>query len=342
MELKDTVVGRTNESGVTLPPLHPRCRCAIMYRETDKAKEQNIKEQHRNLTLQSEQSETRWRALQAEIERLAPQGKSPRLEALYAEQDRGGKKLWETEVNLRKIRLRAAENNIILTTGLSRSLDVEDVREIVERVRNAPERIRVLWNMAEADMKIIDKDFRGVSHYDPTLRGIMFDVYEDRQKIYSSRKPYKTLFHEIDHLLDHFMGKNIYLHSHAYENGLVSKTLTEEAQAAVKTEMARLKAQAVSNGGSAKSIKISDAQRSLSKILQGIDDVSRREISDIFSGATKNKVTGGYKHESKYWRDERTLPTEAFAQCFARRFKTPNRLHTYVTISQNLMSYSRK
>ena len=33
LELKDTVVGRTDESGVTLPPLHPRCRCAIMYRE---------------------------------------------------------------------------------------------------------------------------------------------------------------------------------------------------------------------------------------------------------------------------------------------------------------------
>ena len=33
MELKDTVVGYTDQSGVTLPPLHPRCRCAIMYRE---------------------------------------------------------------------------------------------------------------------------------------------------------------------------------------------------------------------------------------------------------------------------------------------------------------------
>ena len=33
LELKDTVVGRTDETGVTLPPLHPRCRCAIMYRE---------------------------------------------------------------------------------------------------------------------------------------------------------------------------------------------------------------------------------------------------------------------------------------------------------------------
>ncbi|MBQ7493290.1 MAG: hypothetical protein IJT47_02550, partial [Selenomonadaceae bacterium] len=33
MELKDTVVGRTDEGGVQLPPLHPRCRCTISYRE---------------------------------------------------------------------------------------------------------------------------------------------------------------------------------------------------------------------------------------------------------------------------------------------------------------------
>lgn len=33
MELKDRVVGYTDEVGVTLPPLHPRCRCAIVYRE---------------------------------------------------------------------------------------------------------------------------------------------------------------------------------------------------------------------------------------------------------------------------------------------------------------------
>ena len=33
LALKDTVVGYTDESGVTIPPLHPRCRCAIMYDE---------------------------------------------------------------------------------------------------------------------------------------------------------------------------------------------------------------------------------------------------------------------------------------------------------------------
>lgn len=36
LSLKDTVVGHTDESGVTLPPLHPRCRCTIIYREVGK------------------------------------------------------------------------------------------------------------------------------------------------------------------------------------------------------------------------------------------------------------------------------------------------------------------
>mgnify|MGYP002623756584 CR=1 FL=1 len=33
LELNGKVIGYTDETGVTLPPLHPRCRCAIMYRE---------------------------------------------------------------------------------------------------------------------------------------------------------------------------------------------------------------------------------------------------------------------------------------------------------------------
>ena len=36
LSLKDSVVGYSDESGVQLPPLHPRCRCVIVYRETAK------------------------------------------------------------------------------------------------------------------------------------------------------------------------------------------------------------------------------------------------------------------------------------------------------------------
>ena len=45
LSLKDSVVGRTSDSGVTLPPLHPRCRCTIHYRESSKpAKPQVVDE----------------------------------------------------------------------------------------------------------------------------------------------------------------------------------------------------------------------------------------------------------------------------------------------------------
>ena len=33
LPLKDKLVGYTDETGVQIPPLHPRCRCAIDYRE---------------------------------------------------------------------------------------------------------------------------------------------------------------------------------------------------------------------------------------------------------------------------------------------------------------------
>ena len=38
LALKGTVVGYTNELGVTLPPIHPRCRCTIEYREIEPPK----------------------------------------------------------------------------------------------------------------------------------------------------------------------------------------------------------------------------------------------------------------------------------------------------------------
>ena len=36
LSLKDSGIGRTDELGVQLPPLHPRCRCTIEYREVGK------------------------------------------------------------------------------------------------------------------------------------------------------------------------------------------------------------------------------------------------------------------------------------------------------------------
>lgn len=50
LALKDTVVGHTDEVGVTIPPLHPRCRCAIIYREVEAPRKPMGNENYRQIT----------------------------------------------------------------------------------------------------------------------------------------------------------------------------------------------------------------------------------------------------------------------------------------------------
>ena len=57
MELKDTVVGTTDQSGVTIPPLHPRCRCAIMYREVGTPVLPNVGSARRTRLMTKEEAE---------------------------------------------------------------------------------------------------------------------------------------------------------------------------------------------------------------------------------------------------------------------------------------------
>ena len=42
LSLKDTVVGRTDEQGVQIPPLHPRCHYVIVYRESSRSRDRGL------------------------------------------------------------------------------------------------------------------------------------------------------------------------------------------------------------------------------------------------------------------------------------------------------------
>ena len=69
LELNGKVVGHTDESGVQIPPLHPRCRCAIIYRElaeTPKPKEFKTEIEKLRQKLETQRSQG---ATPAEIEK---------------------------------------------------------------------------------------------------------------------------------------------------------------------------------------------------------------------------------------------------------------------------------
>ena len=296
LELKDKVIGRTDESGVTLPPLHPRCRCAIMYREIGE-KHQKFLQRHEELMREFEENHRKREELG---EKIQHERDRRRRAALYAEQVETERVLNETTRRLKQIRVQAAKNKVVLTAGLSRAYPAEDIAQIVAYVSNAPENIRALWNLANAEMEILDICFQEIAHYDTEKCGIKLDLAKDRAGV--TNNPYKITFHEIGHLLDYFMGYR----SVNYKNGLFAKTLREEAA------------------------RRSEDFEAVSRELRKIPLEIRHEISDIWHGATSGKVNEGIGHyEPDYWiKDEASnLSKEAFAHMFRATIQSPDSLN---------------
>ncbi len=216
--------------------------------------------------------------------------------------------------------MQAAKNDVILTAGLSRSLAVEDIVSIVEMVRQAPENIRVLWNLANADMKILDKSYSGTPHYDPSERGIRFNIATDRAGIF--HKPYKSVFHELGHLIDRFMNEKF--QSVVYKGGLFGDTLRAEAAKYVRLTTERLKLRM-----GTKIVTESKVYKEINRELLLISEENLPEVSDIWHGVTQGKVDSGHGHyDFDYWTRNGgvNLPKEAFAHMFRAIIQNPESL----------------
>ena len=310
MELKDKVVGHTDEVGVTLPPLHPRCRCAIMYREVGEPK--NYVRQHEALMRELDAGRRKYQELDDKIEHETDK---KRRAVLYAEQSRVKQDLASTQANLRFIRVKAAENHVVLTSGLSQIYSVDDIQQIVSLVRNDPENIRVLWNLANAEMKVLDTTEEGISHYLPSKLGFKLNLADDRAD------NYRGTFHEIGHLLDQFMG----FKSVAYKDGLFNATLRAEAEDYIRLTTAKLEFRRGTT-----EITSDMVYDVISRELRLIITDNRHEISDIWHGATTGKVNGGFGHYNPpdYWTKDGgiNLPKEAFAHMFRASIQSPESL----------------
>lgn len=110
LALKDTIVGYTNESGVTIPPLHPRCRCAIIYDEVEKPRV-TTKPKSPEIILNNYDNVVKLRP-QAEFIAIANQlkpvieqytGRQSKWNGLIILEDKGdvaGGKLWDCSIRL--------------------------------------------------------------------------------------------------------------------------------------------------------------------------------------------------------------------------------------------------
>lgn len=228
---------------------------------------------------------------------------------------------------LEAARVEAGKKGIILTSELEKSYGKTDIDAIKAKVKTAPENIRVVWNRFEDKMKVLDTAYTKTDHYDSSVnaRGIRINALKDRTA--TNQKPYKTIFHELGHLIDHFAGKNRFFSSQYFQGGVFADTLRQEAKDYATKVKEKLRIEGMKQGINPKHFRIADAYDAISRELLKIPVIERREISDIWHGATKKKVNGGYGHSDKgYWDDPSSLPSEAMAHMFCATIQNPESL----------------
>lgn len=74
-------------------------------------------------------------------------------------------------------------------------------------------------------------------------------------------------------------------------------------------------------------IKKDRAYEEVSKELSAMTDAQKADLSDIFGGATGNKVNGGWGHRASYWDSgNQALAKEAFAEFYSASMSNPDSL----------------
>ena len=218
----------------------------------------------------------------------------------------------------------AAKNGVIFASEISKAYDASDVDKITSTLKTAPENVRIVWNRFEGEMKVLSTTTPKYSaYYSPRNRGIKINLVHDRNPD-SNRPAHWVTFHELGHLIDHAAGKYLYMSSSA---GIFKDTLKKEVDDYIISVQKKLQSETVAKGMSAKSVKKADAFKCVEKELWNIPRAEVAEVSDIFSGATRNKITEGWKHSTAYWKsDKNNLPAEAFANMFCATVCNPKSL----------------
>jgi hypothetical protein len=229
--------------------------------------------------------------------------------------------------------------------------DVAYFLDVEKKLAGAPESVKRAWNNIVNDVKVLDTNWTGTAHYTPAGRGIKFDLAADKTERTTVKyvngqltkvlldPAHSTYFHETWHnvsavaarksggaaqdFADVFKSKK---HTKTYsqwapngsqvsitEGYTLTEMIEKEAKDYIDKVWRDLKGEAISNGLKANTVSKRDAYNFIKSEMSGLSTDAQSDISDMWEGATKGKVSTVMGHGTAYW-TYHTVGTEGFAE----------------------------
>lgn len=213
--------------------------------------------------------------------------------------------------------------------------NVKNMRALLKK--NATDDQVKIWLHAEKFIGVKDTKAKGIAHFSPQDEGIVFNLQEDMAGSYF-RAPYQVSFHEFGHNIDHLVQSGIYqYYSSSYKGGIFQKTIIQEVRE--RQNILRKELKKICDSMTAEewwdyqekhtdnwvwrheqNKNVCDAKTVDKFLAKQINDKVKENprmwsiISDLVGGATKGRVETKAGHIKAYWKDERAVAHEAFAE----------------------------
>jgi len=186
---------------------------------------------------------------------------------------------------------------------------------------NSPEAVQRVWNDCADDFHCLEPRYRGVqAFYSPSRDGVKLNI-SSAGKGSEYQTPYQVVFHEYGHHADYILnrkygdGNRMKAFSETYRNGILGKTLKEEAK------------QAIEEFAKKNSIleKEKAEQEFCNYIKKKLSLIQRADISDMFEPVMKCAYPFGIGHGTSYW-NNRDNGKEGFAEMYSAVVNNPESL----------------
>jgi hypothetical protein len=203
-----------------------------------------------------------------------------------------------------------------------------------EMIANAPEDVQKVWRKYQNELEL-DKDtkLKSTPHFNPTKNKVFMHIDDDIAGDEHTESG-DTFFHEFGHQIDHLKTKTIARHGFSKYTTDLGQSIYEEVQANIKVQADKRV-----------TVKRALLKQELMKDTQD-NPKSMGSISDLYGGATNNKLRINMGHVDAYWRppkmrgmtwskDEKEqyrnyrLGSEGFAEMFSAEVRQSDEIEKF-------------